>query len=529
VAILYSFYASIAAGMAVVADDEAKVSDLLLSTPLRPAEYVWGKFLAILSCFLAALGIHLLLAVFFNHVLPNPDAAEIRGPFDVVNYLRPALAFGLPTIVFYLGIAFFLGERWRRPVTVFLFPTALLILDFFLWDWSPTWLDPRLNRLLMLIDPAGFRWLNETWLKLDRGADYYNHLRVALDARFVLSRLAFLGLGLAGVALAQRHLARNLQADTGRAGRRRFGRRREVVAETNGAAIASARPLSDLRMRTRGSGLAAAALAVARTELRSLIASPGLYVFGALILIQTLGSSLLAQGAFQTEVFITPGLTAVRAMNTLSLLLCLLLMFYTAESIERERSTGLASLSFATPARTASLLFGKAFGNSAAGVLIAVATWLGCVIGILIQGKLAPAPGPYLLVWGLLLLPTVLAWTCFIVAVQAIFGQRYVTYGVGLGVIALTFYLQFTDRMNWVGNWWLWGTLQWSDMGIFELDRRALLLNRLMVLGLAAFFVAVAVQAFGRRQADAIGTIHRLQPAPLRRRLLGLAPFAAVP
>lgn len=529
VAIVYSFFGSIASGMAVVTDDEAKVSDMLLSTPLRASEYVWGKFLAIAAGFLAAMGVHLLLAVFFNHVLPNPDAAEIRGPFSLVNYLRPALIFGLPTLIFYLGIAFLLGERWRRPVTVFLFPTALLITDFFLWDWSPTWLDPRINRLLMLIDPAGFRWLNETWIKLDRGADFYNHMRIGLDAGFVLSRLTFLALGLAAVALAQRHLAANLQAAAGRPGWRPFGRRRQATEEGHAVAAAVSRPLADLRMRTRGAGLAAGTFAVARTELGNLLASPGLYLFSALILLQTLGSSLLAQGAFQTEVLITPGLTAVRAMNTLSLLLCLLLMFYTAESIERERATGLSSLSYATPARTASLLFGKALGNSAAGVLIAIATYLGCAIAMLVQGRVAPDPGPYLLVWGLLLVPTVLVWTCFVIAVQAVSGQRYVTYGVGLGAIALSFYLQFTGKMNWVGNWWIWNTLQWSDMGLFELNRRALLLNRLMVLGLAVFFVAIAVQAFGRRQADAIGTIHRLQPAPLRRRLLRLAPFATLP
>ena len=128
---------------------------------------------------------------------------EIRGPFHSVNYLRPALIFGLPTLVFYLGVAFYLGERCRRPVTVFLFPIAvMLVCGFFLWNWAPTWLDPRINRLLMLVDPAGFRWLNETWIKLDRGAGFYNTARVGLDLPFVLSRLAFLALGLAGVWLA---------------------------------------------------------------------------------------------------------------------------------------------------------------------------------------------------------------------------------------------------------------------------------------------------------------------------------------
>jgi len=83
--------------------------------------------------------------------------------------------------------------------------------------------------------------------------------------------------------------------------------------------------------------------------------------------------------------------------------------------------------------------------------------------------------------------------------------------------------------MNWVGNWWIWGALQWSDMGTFELNRQALLLNRVMVLGLTVLFTAIAVRAFGRRQADAIGTVHRLQPGPLWRRTLRLAAFALVP
>ena len=80
VAMLYGFFGSIGSGMAVISDDEARISDMLLSTPLRPSEYVWGKFLAIFGGFLGALAIHLLLTFFFYHVLPaSADMEEIRG------------------------------------------------------------------------------------------------------------------------------------------------------------------------------------------------------------------------------------------------------------------------------------------------------------------------------------------------------------------------------------------------------------------------------------------------------------------
>src|SRR5829696_8390728 len=401
VTLIYSFFLSIASGMAVIRDDDFRMGEMLHATPLRPGEYVWGKFLGILTAFIAVLGLHILFTVFFNHVLPNPEAAEIRGPFELMNYVRPAVVFALPALVLFAGISFFLGERWRRPMSVFLFPVAVLLFcGFFLWDWSPTWLDPRINRALMLIDPGGFRWLNETWLKLDRGARFYNETRIGLDLPFVLSRLVFLGLGLLGVVLAQRHLGATVRGRVREP--RRLRRRRQALAQPADSValpVGMLRPLSALEMRIRPAGFLGGLLRVARTEARNLLSTPAVYVFGVLILLQTIGNATLAQGAFQTKLLLTPGQLAVASLNPLTMMLCLLLMFYTAESLERERSTGLASLSYSAPIPTASILFGKALANSLVGVVVTVAAYLGCAIALLIDGKVAPSPGPFLLIW----------------------------------------------------------------------------------------------------------------------------------
>lgn len=115
------------------------------------------------------------------------------------------------------------------------------------------------------------------------------------------------------------------------------------------------------------------------------------------------------------------------------------------------------------------------------------------------------------------------------VCVQAVTGQRFATYGVCAAVLTFTLYRQLTGQMNWVGNWMLWSAVRWTDLGPLEMDRKALVLNRLLALGLAVFFTAVAVRAFGRRQADAIGTFNRFQGAAAARTVLRLAPYAAVP
>src|SRR5262249_41585311 len=148
----------------------------------------------------------LIFAAFFNHLVPNADAERIRGPFSLVNYLRPAAFIALPFVVFLAGTSFSIGERSRRPILVFVIPVAVfLVCIFFLWDWSPSWLDPRINKLLQWIEPSGFRWMNETWTKVDLGVDYYNTRPVGYDMPFLLSRLAYALVGLLAVAGSAAH------------------------------------------------------------------------------------------------------------------------------------------------------------------------------------------------------------------------------------------------------------------------------------------------------------------------------------
>ena len=111
----------------------------------------------------------------------------------------------------------FLGQvglvtREPRGNLVFFLPVTLLVLCFaFLWKWSPSWLDPRINSLFMLIDPAGARWLDETYLTVDRGVDFYNHQRIRFDALLIANRLLFALMGLAAVAFSARRFARTLR------------------------------------------------------------------------------------------------------------------------------------------------------------------------------------------------------------------------------------------------------------------------------------------------------------------------------
>ena len=339
--LFYAFFVAVAAGTTLVHDDDLRVGEVIHTTGLRPRQYVWGKFVGNTAAFLLVLALQIVVTMVCEHVLPIDDADKIRGPFALVHFLRPALAFAVPLMIFLAAVSFALGERTRRPVLVFLFPVAAVMLSvFFFWDWDPEWLDPRINRVLMWLDPTGYRWLNETHIKVDRGIDYYNTQPVHWDFGFVMSRVVLVLLGLGFVALAERRFARLVRG----AHRLKAGVVTAATAATNavGAILPRTGALAALGMRVTARGGVAQTLTVARFEFRNLLASAGLYLFVPLILMQTILDALYAEGAWGTRLIVTSGTFAVGTFHTLTLCGALLLMFYTVESLDRESSSRLA-------------------------------------------------------------------------------------------------------------------------------------------------------------------------------------------
>lgn len=526
--LIFAGFVAAAAGLTLLHDRETKVDVVLHSTPLTAGEYVWGRFLAVTASFAVLLGWLALTSAFFNHMIPNGSAQEIRGPFAWSSYLRPALFIGVPFIAFFAGISMWIGERTRSAVIVYLAPiAALLFCGFFLWTWSPSWLSYNLNRVLQVIEPTGYRWLNETLLKVDRGVKYYNAQPVPYDALFWLNRLWMFVVGFGSVLLTQRSVARSRRGvESAR------GRRKRAAAPSEAAVWDEASPrasVQGLGMTSGVPGWLSSMGAIARTEIKELLRQPALYLFLVMILVQVLGNSLLAVGAFDTPVLLTPGTSAVALANQSVTFVCILLLYYTVTSLEREHSTGIASVLYAAPVRTGAVLFGKALANGLVGFIVLLASFVASWIAISAQHTVPFTPGPYLLVWGALLIPTFAAWTAFVTAVYAAVGNRYTAIAVATGVLAWTGWRALTKQISWAGNWALWGSLRWSDLGPFEHDRTALLLNRAMVLGAAIFFTVLAARLFRRRSPDAVRTMHRLAPKSLGRAALRLAPVAIVP
>jgi len=355
--ILYVALLAVAAGMAIIRDEEAKVTELLRATPLRPGEYVWGKFLGVLLSFFLVLMACIATAALFNHGIPSADLAAHQGPFHWGAYLRPAMILLLPPALLVAGVSFALGAISRRAILVFLAPMVFILgtMGFF-WSWHPPDMSPEANRFLMLLDPTGYRWLHETYFRVDRGLEFYNLAPLEYDGGFLVSRLVFCALGLAAVGWAAGKVG----------GRQRLeGRRRREEgtdpSPLERAAAPSGPALQDLKMTHAPARPWSGLGRMLRSEFRELIHSPGLYLFIPLFLVSVIGSTAVATGPFGISVLQTAGTLALTHARILTAFLVFLLLVYGVDTLERDRETGLAPISHSTRVATSMVLLAKGF------------------------------------------------------------------------------------------------------------------------------------------------------------------------
>ncbi|MFG0319324.1 MAG: ABC transporter permease, partial [Planctomycetota bacterium JB042] len=467
--LLFTFFLSAIAGLAIQRDDELGLSELLRATALRPGEYVVGKFLASAAVYGLILSTHVGASIFFNHVLPAGEDAEFLGPFALANYVRPALFFASPPILFVCAFALMVGTRWRRPVLVFVLPLALMFGCMWLWSWSPSWLPTGLDRLLMFLDPAGFRWLTQEFLTVDRGVEFYNHATIPLDGLIVSQRLFVLALtGLCLVATARGLRGRARTPTAGRA-----AARDEAAPETETAALDAT--LADLGLRRGAVPFLVGLGEVARVEARAILRSPVLWLLLPIIVLMVLSNAVHALGPFETPLLLSAGHTAVRMLNWLTGLSCILLMLYTVEALHRERAVGLDPIVYAAPIRTPAFLLGKVIAASFIGLFVLAVMFLSLAVCTAAQGRIPFDPAPYALVWGLLAVPTFLFFAAFTAAAYARTGSRMTTYAAAFGLLALTIRAGFQGDLDWRTNWSLFRAVQWSDLAPFELNGTELL------------------------------------------------------
>ncbi|MEI7659013.1 MAG: M1 family aminopeptidase [Phycisphaerae bacterium] len=537
-ALFLPFFVAVAFGMPVLSDADRRFDRLIAATPLSHLQYVLSRFLGSLAVLTAILvawtGVQVALFEFF----PLDANERTRGDFVAWNYLLPLVLFALPLTLLVGGVSTWLGIRSRRPVLVFAFPVAVVVTGLFgVWTFNPEWLPRRVDLAMQWLDPTGLRWFLRTFLNEDRGVSFYNTAALVPDTAFIASRVAVAATGLLAVWAAGRRLAATERRD------RRVANPDTLLAEAARTAAMDPSTTLHAAIAARGQppasttslpGFLSTTLHVLRSETGSLLRSPGVWLFGPLILLQTWATTAFRQGPLDTELLMTTGAAAAGAFNTLTLLLCLLILFYTVESLVREQRCGLDAMLRASPAPTAAVLAGKVLANAVMASVIVACAAVAIVIVLAKQsfdtGITIDLEFPTLvLIFGVLLAPTLIVWGSFVAFLHAAIRNRFAVYGVALAVLVATGFATQFDYLNWVTKWHLWSAVQWSELDRLAFMWPAIATNRLLVLALAVFLIVATLRLWPRRTPDLRAVADRFRPGRLiRAAILPLAAAAPV-
>jgi hypothetical protein len=536
--LFWVFFVCTAFGNATSEDDSLRVIPIVGSTGLTPREYVAGRWMGVAGTYTALVVVNLAMQVGFFQLYPVEEPERVRGAFELMNYVRPMALFVLLPVLSLGAVAFAIGALTRQTVLVFALPVAILLGSvFFLWDFAPSWLPGWADTAMQFADTSGFRWLNETYLKVDRGVSYYNTQPIGLDGTIVAQRAGLAVAAVAALVLAARREERRWRAphavDPSRIG---------AIIATADAAAARARAVQDehrsiasLRM-VQGHGGARGAVSAAvdafRAEARELRRSPGLWIFVPLIALQCTGF-VFVPGPFDTPALVSAGTFAANSYNTVTLLSLLMVLYYFTESLARDDRVRIGALVGASPAPTGALVAGKMLACAMTVVLTVLgAVWMSLAVATMVQAgqtgiMLPPSPMPFALAWGALLSATLFAWMCFLALAWSLFRNRYASYVLGIGALVVTGWCVTRGWMNWVFNWHLWGGMRWTDFELLPLDRGALLLNRVLWVLVGLVMLHAALEWWRRRMPDAQGITSRLQWARAWKRAARLLVFGA--
>ena len=512
---VYTFIASIMGGLPIIRDRELRISEIIHSTPLTGFEYVVGKYAGVVAALVLLVTIQVAVAVSMLQIAPNET---FLGPFNLGAILLPVLTISIPLILFCSGITFTIGFVTGKPLATYVFPVVLflLIIQFF-WAFNPPGLPAAIDHALMLFDPTALRWITRSY-DVDQGIAFYNSAPMPLDLWFVLNRAIMLLIPTLAVAMVARKFRfEGISQTKAPTGILRF------IPFVRKAAGPQPRPshptfssLKSLNMTSSPPGLFAGTWSLLTAELRELRGQVGLYLLIPFAASMVMEFATVAD-SISGEPMVTAGTLATNAIAILTGIVCFVLLFYTVESVLRDRTTQFDNLLFSSPIQSDSILFARALTNAfIVSLVLAASIFLGLI-------KLVdPANGPveiapFLWVWVVILFPTFFVWNAFVTMVASLTRERYSSYAIGIGALAVSFVLLASGKTTWATNWSLWGTLRWSDMGAFELYRSDLILNRLLILSLGVLFVHLTRVFFVRRERNGAGFKARLNLFPISR------------
>ena len=232
-------------------------------------------------------------------------------------------------------------------------------------------------------------------------------------------------------------------------------------------------------------------VAAVETEFRLLSFERSLIVLVPLVILL----SIFDLAFFRVEPEISYSVTyATGTSKVLLFFLVGLIIFFTGETMHRDREVRVRPIVWSTPAPNSVLLLSKCFAAALlAFALLAVVGLVAIVIQVF-RGHTPVDFTAYVAVYGVVVVPSIVFITSMVVALNALLRNKYATYVVAVATSAVLLYLYNIGYNHWTYNPLLYRL--WTYRDLFT---QTMLVRRLYCFGVAAALLALAHLVFERK------------------------------
>ncbi len=404
-------------GNTAIRDWSSQMDGILFSTPIKPLAYLWGRFAGSFLV-VAVVFIGVPVAIWLGSLMPWVDGEKF-GPTVLRFYLWPYIMLVLPSLLFCAALFYALAVATRSMMAMY-----LGVVGFFILYLSAQGLlsDPQYRDIAALVDPFGlgaYAGATRYWTTFEK-----NSLIPAMEGALLANRLLWLGLTAAIVGLT--HWRIDLR-------REQRSRDKAVKAEALPPMIPSAARTVANRSPGVATNLARLWLR-SRFEVRQIIKSMPFIILLLLTVFQFSSILLNDPNSFYgTDAWPLTRYMVSYIEMSFSLILLIIVAYYTAEVVWRERQSGMGDIIDSLPTPNWVLFVSKLIGLY---VVIFALLLLGTVFALLYQvaqGHVVFEPGQYVVrLAAFTALPIMLA-AILAVLLQTLSPNKFV--GIGLFVL----------------------------------------------------------------------------------------------
>ena len=185
--------------------------------------------------------------------------------------------------------------------------------------------------------------------------------------------------------------------------------------------------------------------------------------------------------------------------NAMLLFLIGMSVFYTGESMHRDRELRIEPVLWSMPVSNSVLLISKFMATLALTLSLTALIVMTALATQFLRGHHPIELRPYVLTYSLIILPGLVFLTAMALVLNVVLREKYVTYAVSVGVAAAMFYLYSTGYLHWLYNPLAYHLWKYPDL--IGANRNVLLLQRVYWLAVAILLLALAHVCFARKTA----------------------------